>query len=320
MNVTLRQLQYFIALAETRHFGRAAARVHISQPALSVQIAALETALGARLIDRTGRGVILTPTGHAVLAHARAMMAELRALTDAARAERGLAGQLTLGVIPTVAPYLLPVALPLLRARNVTLDLRVREAQTDLLLDDLAAGRLDAAVVALPSGRAGFEEAPLATDRFLLAGSEAQIAALAAREAPLRPEDIAPGRLLLLDEGHCLADQALEVCGLDRAATRVDLGASSLATLAGLVAEGFGLTLLPEIARATESAAAPGLRLARFAPPEPARRLGLLRREGMGDGGWFGELAALLVEALGGLLPEGACAPAPRQARRPPEA
>jgi LysR family hydrogen peroxide-inducible transcriptional activator len=311
MNITLRQLQYFIALSETRHFGRAAARAHISQPALSVQIAGLESALGARLIDRTGRGVILTPTGHAVLAHARKVMAELRALGDAARSERGLSGRLTLGVIPTVAPYLLPVALPLLRARNVTLDLRVREAQTDTLLEDLASGRLDAAVIALPSGRAGLEEAPLATDRFLLAGSEAQIAALAARDAPLRPEDIAPGRLLLLDEGHCLADQALAVCGLDRAATRVDLGASSLATLAGLVAEGFGLTLLPEIARATESAAAPGMRLIRFAAPEPARSLGLVRRAGADGGAWFGELVALLIEALRSLMPEGACAPAP---------
>lgn len=311
MNITLRQLQYFIALSETRHFGRAAERVHISQPALSVQIAALEATLAAQLVDRGGRGVILTPTGHAVAAHARKVMAEMRALQDAARSERGLSGQLTLGVIPTVAPYLLPVALPLLRARNVTLDLRVREAQTEVLLDDLALGRLDAAVIALPSGRPGLEEVHLATDRFLLAGSEAQIAALAARDAPLHPADIAPGRLLLLDEGHCLADQALEVCGLDRAATRVDLGASSLATLAGLVAEGFGLTLLPEIARATESAAAPGMRLARFAAPEPARRLGLVHRAGPGGGGWVDELAALLIEALRGLLPEGACAPAP---------
>lgn len=310
MNLTLRQLHYFIALAETRHFGRAAAQVHISQPALSVQIAAMESALGTRLIDRTGRGVILTPTGHAVLSHARRVMAEMRALQDAARSERGLSGQLTLGVIPTVAPYLLPVALPLLRARNVTLDLRVREAQTEVLLDDLAAGRLDVAVVALPAGRPGFEDVALARDRFLLAGSRDQIAALAAR-GPLRPEGIAPGRLLLLDEGHCLADQALEVCGLDRAATRVDLGASSLATLAGLVAEGFGLTLLPEIACATETSAAPGLRLARFAAPEPARRLGLVRRAGSAGGDWFGELAGLLVGALRGLLPEGACAPEP---------
>lgn len=310
MNITLRQLMYFIALSEVRHFGRAAERVNVSQPALSVQVAALETALGAQLIDRTGRGVILTPTGHEVLLYARKVMAELRALKDAAQSARGLSGQLTLGVIPTIAPYLLPVALPLLRARNVTLDLRVREAQTEALLEDLVTGRLDAAVIALPSGRAGLEEVALATDRFLLAGSQTQIDALAARDVPLHPEDIAPGRLLLLDEGHCLADQALEVCGLDRTATRVDLGASSLATLAGLVAEGFGLTLLPEIARATESAAAPGMRLARFAAPEPARRLGLVRRAGPDGQDWFGELAALLIEALRGLLPDGACAPA----------
>lgn len=303
MNITLRQLNYFIALAEARHFGRAAAMVHVSQPALSVQIAALESALGAILVDRAGRGLILTPTGHAVLGHAHKVVAEMRALEDAARLQRGLSGKLTLGVIPTVAPYLLPVALPLLRARNVTLDLRVREAPTEALLGDLSAGRLDAAVIALPSGRTDLEERALATDRFLLAGSVAQIAEITAQEGPLRPTGIAPERLLLLDEGHCLADQALEVCNLDRAATRVDLGASSLATLAGLVAEGFGLTLMPEIALASESAASPGMALARFCDPEPARILGLVRRSGREGADWFAELGDLLEAATTRLLP-----------------
>ncbi|PWE33135.1 LysR family transcriptional regulator [Maritimibacter sp. 55A14] len=297
MTVTLRQLRYFIALAETGHFGRAAGLVHVSQPALSVQIRELEATLDAQLVDRQPRGVVLTPTGHEVLRHARAMMDNLRTLEQAARWRRGLAGQLTLGVIPTVAPYLLPVALPLLRAENVMLDLRVREAQTEALIADLMAGRLDAAVIALPSGQGGLVETELFEDRFLLAGSQSQIAALRETGDRLRPREIKPDRLLLLDEGHCLADQALEVCGLDRPATRVDLGASSLATLARLVSEGFGLTFLPEIALRAETAGTDGLALMRFAEPQPGRRIGLVRRGASQPEPWFEELAGLLRDA-----------------------
>lgn len=301
MNITLRQLSYFIALAEARNFGRAAEAMHVSQPALSVQIRDLEAALGTQLVERKPRDIILTPAGHDLLRHARRVMDEMRALKDAARWQSGLGGRLSLGVIPTVAPYLLPVALPMLRAQNLTLDLRIREATTDRLLADLAEGRLDAALVALPTGRAELVEEPLIEDRFLLAGSAAQIAALGPGAEGIRPTALDPDRLLLLEEGHCLSDQALEVCAMKRDATRVDLGASSLATLCGLVAEGFGLTFLPEIAVQTELAASPGLAVHRFAAPEPARRLGLVRRRLSRDDGWFTGLAALLAEAGGRL-------------------
>lgn len=300
MNPSLKQLRYFVALAETGGFGRAAEVVHVTQPALSQQIKELETILGVELVERLPRGVRLTRAGREVLERSRRIMAEVADLERAARMTRGLSGRLRLGVIPTVAPYLLPLALTRLRARDLTLDIRVREAQTEALLADLEAGRIDAMVAALPVAEPNLAVTPLITDRFVLAGTPGRLARWAEGRSALRPDALAPDQLLLLDEGHCLADQALEVCGL-RGRGRVDLGASSLATLTGLVAEGFGLTLLPEIALRAETAAAPGLALRRFADPEPARELALIRRAG-GDDGWVAPLAALLGEAGAELL------------------
>ncbi len=300
MNPSLKQLRYFVALAETGGFGRAAETVFVSQPALSQQIKELETILGVELVERLPRGIRLTRAGREVLERSRRILGEVAELERAARLSRGLTGRLRLGVIPTVAPYLLPIALTRLRARDLTLDIRVREAQTETLLDDLEAGRVDAVVAALPLPVAGLAVEPLVSDRFVLAGTAARLARWIGDPEALRPTSLAPDQLLLLDEGHCLADQALEVCGL-RGRGRVDLGASSLAPLSGLVAEGFGLTLLPEIALRAETAAAPGLALMRFAAPEPARELALVRRAG-GDGGWAAPLADLLREAGAELL------------------
>jgi len=297
MNITLRQLSYFIALAETRHFGRAAARAHVTQPALSTQIRELEERLGTTLIDRSDRAFRLTPGGQEVLASARRIMAEIERMEAGARWRDGLHGRLKLGIIPTVAPYLLPEALPGLRARDVTLDLRLREAQTAILLDEIAEGLLDAAVIALPSGVDGLVEHPLFEDRFLLAARAEHVAEMREAGDVPRPTELNPSHLLLLDEGHCLADQALEICGTRRPATRVDLGASSLRTLCGLVAAGFGQTLLPEIAHATEVPGTPGMAVMRFAEPEPMRVVGLVRRDLGGPDGWFLDLAEVLATA-----------------------
>lgn len=291
MNITLRQLTYFHALAEERHFGRAARRVHVSQPALSMQIKELEETLGVQLIERLPRNLRLTPAGREMLVHARRVLDAVSGMEAAVR-QTGLSGQINLGVIPTVAPYLVPSVLMRLRRGPGPAGLRVREAQTGSLLDGLAEGRLDAAVVALPEGRDDLEARVLFEDRFLLAGAAGRID-LFDTEA-LRPRALDPGELLLLDEGHCLADQALEVCGLPRGGPRVDLGASSLATLCGLVAGDFGLTFLPEIALAAEAAAAPGLTVRRFSAPEPARRIALVRRAGGAEAGWFDALAEAL--------------------------
>lgn len=292
MNITLKQLHYFRALAEERNFGRAALRVHVSQPALSMQIRELEETLGAPLVERLPRDVRLTPAGREVLERARRALDEVEMLAADARSRR-LSGRINLGVIPTVAPYLLPHVLMTLR-RSGQRDLRVREAQTADLIAGLNEGRLDAAVIATPQDDSLTVE-PLFADRFLLAGAAARLATLDPER--LRPVALDPGQLLLLDEGHCLADQALEVCGLSRRVTRVDLGASSLATLCGLAAEDFGLTFLPEIALRAEQAAAPGLAVRRFSTPEPERQIALVRRAGSPSAPWFADLAARLAEA-----------------------
>lgn len=299
MNITLRQLRYFLALAEHAHFTRAAEAINVTQPALSMQIRQLEEVAGARLVERTPAGIVLTPQGRALDTHARRVMASMAGLEQAMR-QPGQGGRLMLGMIPTVAPYLLPVALPVLRAQNIGRDLHLREAQTERLLDELAAGRLDAVVVATPPQGGSTEAVPLFTDRFLLAGSPARIADLDARS--IEPRDLDPGQLLLLDEGHCLGDQALEVCGLNRRSSRLDLGAASLATLCRLAAQGMGLTFLPEIARSQEIAAAPGLTAIRFPDPQPARQVVLMRRASTPPGGWFDELAQILSDAARPLL------------------
>lgn len=294
MGLTLRQLECLVALADAGHFGRAAEAVHISQPALSMQVRGLEAALGTVLVERGARGAVFTPTGREILHRARRILAEARDIEQVARWARGISGRLRVGVIPTVAPYLLPAALPLLRARDLALDLGVREAQTEVLLDELRDGLLDAVVVALPVVDPGLVGLPLFEDCFLLAGSRRALDALGER---IEPADMRPGQLLLLDDGHCLTDQTIAACGVDRVETRTDLRAASLTTLCRLASEGFGLTFLPEIAAPTECAAAPRLATRRFATPEPGRIIGLVRRHLSGDGGWFRELGDVLIAA-----------------------
>lgn len=295
MAISLKQLKYFVALADARSFGHAAAMVHISQPALSQQIKELETGLGVSLLERLPRGIRLTRAGQDVLERARHVLTDVRDIERSARLQKGLSGRLMLGVIPTIAPYLLPQALTRIRARNIALELRVREAQTSVLMQELAEGQIDAAIVSLPIPQPGLMAEPLFTDNFLLAGSTERLAAWRGNVKALTPGLVPQDQLLLLDEGHCLADQALEVCGLNRH-RQVDLGASSLATLTGLVAQGFGLTLLPEISLRTEGVA-PGLALMRFSVPEPCRTIALVRRASSTDDGWVSELAAILKDA-----------------------
>ncbi len=291
---SLRSLHYFRALVREGHFGRAAASANISQPALSMQVRELERTLQVTLVERAGREVRLTPAGREVAAQAERILAEVAALERMARAH-ALDTRLNLGIIPTVAPYLLPAVLPTLRAADIRRDLRLREATTDVLLAALADGTLDAVVMAGGAGTDRLDVQPLFQDRFLLAGRAGALDVL--RE--VRPVAVDPERLLLLDEGHCLADQALDICGIERRHRRLDLGASSLSTLCGLVGNGLGLTFLPEIALATEMAAVPALAVRRFAGPEPARQIVLVRR-GSARGarpGWFDDLARICAAA-----------------------
>lgn len=303
MNITLRQLRYFLALARHGHFTRAAEAMNVTQPALSMQIRALEEQVGAALVERTTAGVALTPQGRALQDHAARVMAAVAGLEQAMR-QPGQGGRLMLGMIPTVAPYLLPEALPMLRARDIGRDLHLREAQTDRLVEELVQGRLDVAVVATAPDAGGLVATPLFTDRFLLAGSRDQIARVGALHPA--PRDLDPGRLLLLDEGHCLGDQALEVCGLGRRAARLDLGAASLSTLCRLAAQGMGLTFLPQLAAGQERAAAPGLSAIPFPEPQPAREVLLVRRASTPAGGWIDDLAAILRQAGRAVIAAGA--------------
>lgn len=313
MSFTLRQLHYFKALVEQRNFGRAAEACHVSQPALSVQIRALEEVLGGPLVERRARDVVLTPLGRSVLPLVDQALASADRLDRFARDQAG-AASLSLGLIPTMAPYLLPGVLAELRAQNLSLRVHVREARTEQLLQALHKGELDAAVLALPVSQAGLTSVELFRDRFLLAGSEARLARLSQGAGAPRPTDLQPAQLMLLEDGHCLTDQALEVCGHDRAAAGINMGASSLATLSRLVAEGFGLTLMPELAARSELAAVPGLRLHRFPAPEPARTVGLVRRSSTYRARWFDDLERIIRQVGEAIVSETRKAPPPQPA------
>lgn len=287
---TLAQLRALAAVADTLHFGTAAAELGVSQPSVSAAISSLETALGLVLVERSTRKVMLTPAGAEVAMHARRVLGALDQLIDAAsRGGRPFAGPLRLGIIPTVAPY---VMLPLLRilARRFP-DLRpdVREDQTDHLLGQLAAGRADLLLLALPSGGADVVELPLYDEDFVLLVPERD--PLAGRTR-LDPAVLQKVQLLLLEEGHCLRDQALDLCRQVGAATDHPARAASLTTLSQLVAAGLGATLLPATAVAVESRR--GLATATFRPPAPGRRIGFVHRAGSPRGTEFAEIARRL--------------------------
>nr|WP_170616737.1 hydrogen peroxide-inducible genes activator [uncultured Ruegeria sp.] len=294
MNFTLRQLQYFRAVAEQRNFGRAAQICHVSQPALSVQIKTLEETLGGTLFERQARDILLTPLGRDVLEHARQVLGAADRLDQFARDHSGGHRSLSIGIIPTIAPYLLPGVLAGLRSADVSLRVQIREARTERLLNMLRGGEIDAGLMALPSGGSELFELPLFEDRFLLAGSAARVQRLADNPETLRPVDLQTAQLMLLEDGHCLTDQALDVCGQDRSSGLINMGASSLATLSRLVAEGFGLTLMPELAARSETEAVPGLQLMRFGAPQPARTVGLVRRKSTTGEDWFDKLAGVI--------------------------
>ncbi|KAE9628515.1 LysR substrate-binding domain-containing protein [Parasedimentitalea maritima] len=298
MNFTLRQLSYFKSLCQHRNFGRAAEACHVSQPALSVQIRTLEEIMGAPLVERRSRDVIQTPLGRQVLAQAEVLLDAAQVLDKVAR-DRGAGRRtLSLGLIPTLAPYLLPGTLSKLRSQDLQLNVQIREARTESLLSELQMGALDAVILALPTSTPGLVELPLFEDRFLLAGSASRLRALSQDGRHLRPEDLKSEQLMLLEDGHCLTDQALEICGMMASSPSINMGAGSLATLSRLVAAGFGLTLMPELAVKSECEAANGLEVQRFPEPQPARQIGLVRRHTTAGDGWFEQLAET-VKSIG---------------------
>jgi len=275
--MNLRDLRYLVALADERHFGRAAERCHVSQPTLSAQIRKLEEYLGVPLVERQPRRVALTEAGARIVERARRTLFEADAIVELARTDRDpLAGSLRLALIPTVGPYLLPhVARPLKRELP-RLKLLLFEYQTAPLLEKLRAGDIDLGILALPVPLEGLEAAPLYEEPFTLAVPTSH--PLADRER-VKVSDLQGETLLLLEDGHCLRDQALEVCSRVGVHEEQDYRATSLETLRQMVAAGHGITLLPELAAGSPVGTARGLRVKSFARPAPARTIGAIWRK-----------------------------------------
>jgi LysR family hydrogen peroxide-inducible transcriptional activator len=273
--ITVRQLCYLDALARHQHFGRAAKECSVSQPALSMQIHELEGILGTELIERRPGAPMFTELGVEIAERARVIVGAVRDLTDLAQHRaKVLSGTLRLGVIPTLAPYILPHLLPQLEHDYPSLRLDLVEAQTKVLLADLERGTLDVLLLALPLKMADFEVLNLAKDRFLLAVP----ADVPFREtARVTSRDVEKCKLILLEEGHCLRDHALDYCAKGRWNVASSLSATSLATVMQMVASGYGATLVPEVAADVELRD-DRVKLLRFVEPQPSRSIGLVWR------------------------------------------
>jgi LysR family hydrogen peroxide-inducible transcriptional activator len=291
--ITLRQLRYLAALARHRHFGKAAEDCAVTQPALSMQIRELERELGADLIERRPGEIAVTETGLEVARRAEGILAATRDLADFVRHRDVLSGPLKLGIIPTLAPYLLPRVLPLLQKRYPALRLDVRETQTQVLTDELVAGARDCLLLALPADGHDIETLELFDDRFLLAAPSAD--PLPKRRLTI--DDVDQRRLILLEEGHCLRDQALAFCASKTRDTAAGLGATSLTTVMQMVANGYGVTLVPEIAADVEVRDA-RVKLSRFVAPEPGRVIGLAFRRTSPRRKDFEALGAVVTQAV----------------------
>lgn len=273
--ITLRQMRYFEALAATGHFGRAADLVNVSQPALSAQIVELEKTLDTKLVERGRNGAMLTREGEDLLPEIRGILESVARLQDRAKAGQGpLTGRLRLGIIPTVAPYLVPELIPAARANYPDLNIELKELLTTGCIEDVRHGRLDCAIVALPVESEGFESLPLFEDRFLIATSEDENTILM---SPMTEDNVDVERLLLLEEGHCMRDQALAVCGTSAGRRVANYGATSMATLLQMVSHGMGITLIPEIAVRDERSRN-RMHIVPFADPQPSRTIGMIWR------------------------------------------
>ncbi len=273
--VTLRQLQYVVAVAESRSFRRAAELCAVSQPSLSAQVAQLEQAAGARLFERDRRRVLMTPAGEILVAQARRVLAEADEWMDAAaRLGDPLSGRLRIGVIPTISPYLLPEIAPALRQSFPRLQLAWVEDKTAALVSQIDAGKLDAAIVALEAEVGNTEHAVIGEDPFVLATPRRH--PLGAAAVPVALDELQGADVLLLDDGHCFREQVLTLCS-NAGVREHEFRATSLSTLTQMVAAGGGVTLLPLIAVATENRRGE-LEIRRFVSPAPGRTIGLIWR------------------------------------------
>lgn len=290
--MNLRDLRYLVALADLRHFGRAADACFVSQPTLSTQIKKLEEELGVTLIERAPRKVMLTAAGQDAVLRARRIVAEVDELKESARRSRDPAsGALRLGVFPTLGPYLLPHVVPQLRERFPQLELLLTEEKSDVLLARLREGKLDAALLALPLHDDQLHAQFLFEEAFLLAAPERHPLA---QSKALHIDALNDETLLLLEDGHCLRDQALDVCRLSGAQEKTGFRATSLETLRQMVAAGVGVTLLPALSVHDPIVQPTGIRLVRFADPAPSRRIALVWRKSSALDGLLQQLAEVV--------------------------
>jgi len=277
VELKLRDLRYLVAVADQRHFGKAATRCFVSQPTLSAQLKKLEETLGVQLIERAPNNVSLTAAGEEIVARARRILEASDEVVVLARSQRDpLAGPLRVALLPTIGPYLLPQVTPHIRKALPRLELRLYEYQTAQTLEKLRVGELDLGILALPVELAGLDSRELYREAFLLAVPEHH--ALAARQT-VRVADLEDQTLLLLEDGHCLRDQALEVCSRVGAQEQQDFRATSLETLRQMVATGAGVTLLPELAGRGAYRSARGVALRPFTRPAPLRHVGAVWRK-----------------------------------------
>jgi LysR family hydrogen peroxide-inducible transcriptional activator len=291
---TLRQLRFLVTLADEGNFSRAAEVCHVTQPTLSAAIKELETTLGVTLVERGARGTTLTPAGEAALDRARSTLAEAEDLVQAARAAgEPLNGPFRLGVIPTIAPFLLPRLLPVLSNAHPKLQLYLREDLTDRLLEGLRSRNLDAALIALPYDAAGIEAIAVGADEFLFAAAPDHPLS---NKTTLSVSDLGGEKLLMLEDGHCLRDHALSVCAA--AASRSDFAATSLHTLAQMVKSGLGATLLPRLAVEGGVTDGLGLVVKPFTPAIIGREIGIAWRKGSAREAE----ARLIAESLKGVI------------------
>jgi LysR family transcriptional regulator, hydrogen peroxide-inducible genes activator len=299
--ITLRQLRYLSALARHGHFGRAAEACSVTQPALSMQIRDLERELGVAVVERRPGEVLLTDVGREIARRGEDVLTASRDLVDFARHRSGLLqGRLTLGVIPSLAPYLLPRILPMLQTRFPELRLELRETQTRQLVDDIENGALDAAMLALPVTESDIDSIALFEDLFLLAVPSGDSRSETTRVAAA---DIDQSRLILLEDGHCLRDQALAFCatvGRGRSSTGgATFGASSLTTVMQMVAGGYGVTLIPQIAADVEKRD-DRVKLLRLKNPQPGRSIGLAFRRTSPRKADFAALGEVVKQSVNG--------------------
>ncbi len=294
--MNLRELEYLLAVAEERHFHRAAERCFVSQPTLSGQLKKLEQELGVQLIERNHRQVCMTAAGEAVLQHARTVLAEVRLIREVATLyQEPMVGDLRLGLIPTIAPYLLPVIMPHLNRQFPQLKIWLYEYQTHILLQKLQQAEMDVLILALPIEPHEFVEHDLFREPFRLAVERHQPLA---KLSHLNLGDLADQELLLLEEGHCLRGHVLDVCLFAGVREQSQYHATSLETLRHMVAEGVGMTLMPELAVPAKTRKTDSIRYIAFADPKPTRRIGMLYRKNSYREATFQQLAELIQSVL----------------------